>query len=108
MTKLNEALEYLKKYGWTKHTARNQSNQVCSVGAVWAVYGVFDKNEDIFSDKMHPDLSLLSEIALEQFPDRIISDEPSPIVEVNDNPLTTFDDVVMIFEKAIVKAEEME
>lgn len=49
---------------------------------------------------------VLADIAEEQFPDRV-TDLLDHIIEVNDHPDTTEDDIMMILEKAEVRMEEL-
>lgn len=95
-----EALELLRKNGWTKnHYYHNGS--YCLVGALVAVTGMdYYEIED-----RDGEFSRISKIAKEQFPDRY--HYCTGIPGVNDNDDTHFEDVEMFLEKAAVQYEEV-
>lgn len=99
---------------WTKGEYEMQG-RYCAVGAIMQIGGFWGTPSEL---SIYPQDSLdkLCDVILEQFPDRLnpdifpILDSPSnretAITQFNDHKDTTLDEVLAVFDKAQVKAEE--
>lgn len=115
---LDGALDVLYKHGWTQEVLHDrETGAVCARGALLVAAGAPLDRGWVFAYRTQcgPEVGiadgLLCDIAVEQFADRVPEGRlnvglRSEIVYLNDNPKTTFDDIVVVFEKARVKARE--
>lgn len=100
---LHDGLDTLRLRGLAKGRLWNEQGQVCARGALCGgIAGRYIWN--------HAADALLSEVATEQYPDRVepVRITDAPIVAFNNHPDTTQEDVERVFEKAIVRSYEME
>ncbi len=104
---LHDGLDRLRERGLTKRKlCDRETGRVCARGAL------FDSTPEtvwgsLMSDDHHAAADrLLSAVALEQYPDRT-GVTGWAIVDFNNHPDTTQEDVERVFEKAIVRAYEV-
>lgn len=112
MNQADQCKDYVKKSGWTKHTIQDSDGKVCMLGSVIHSSGVDWNRHTPFDWYKHDDfLQLLSDIILEQYPDRrhnlFAIDNVRQISFFNDHESTDFNDVETIFEKASVRLDEL-
>ena len=108
---LHDGLDHLRASGLVKGMLVDQdTGAVCARGALIHASVRAQSGRYSWSYPRDTALDLLAEVALEQFRDRLVDDFSSHmvVVEVNDHPDTTQEDVERVFEKAIVRAYEME
>ncbi len=104
---LHDGLDRLRERGLAKFTPCDEQGRVCARGALMNA-----TKENGFGWKSFPSVReadlLLGHVAREQYPDRVSSRDPSEaIVDFNNHPDTTQEDVERVFEKAIVRAYEV-
>lgn len=100
-----KALEWLRNNGWAQGAGiyRNPRRD-CMVSALSQVVhqGTWARHQ-----KLHAAYNVLAQVCREQYPDRV-GTRRSDAISVNDHPDTTFEDIERIYEKAIVRLQEME
>lgn len=108
---LHDGLDRLRERGHIKHELCAPSGAVCARGALVGsspsnLWGSYNPMASSYPTLKKAD-QLLSSVAREQYPNRVLSDSGNgAIVDVNNHPDTTQEDVERIFEKAIVEAYE--
>jgi hypothetical protein len=93
----DRAAQRLKKYGWTQGTYGGVAGPNCLLGAL----------SQLQADALI--VSGLAEVIQEQYPDRALINVPAGfgvVVDFNDHPDTTLDDILLVLDKAARKAEE--
>jgi hypothetical protein len=113
---LRRALAVLRERGLVKGHMQTADGRVCSYGAMSiALVGQADwqsvskREREAQRGVGKPAQDLLEEVIAEQWPDRVghAVDNCWAVVDFNNHPDTTQDDVEKAFEKAIARAEEM-
>jgi len=106
MNGLREAAENLPGR-WYKGFYGDDEGNFCAVGHLRNAFGWDDEagfreiGRDTLSE-FHAQIRLLNEVSQEMFPER----SGHNIVNFNDHPQTTEDEILSVFEKAAVKWEE--
>jgi hypothetical protein len=93
---LRDAADILRSGGHCKKMLSDGKGRHCAVGALAAVYN--DLSAIFFRD--------IEKVALEQYPERFLPNRYNSLVEFNNHPDTTGDEVIAVFEKAAVMFEE--
>jgi hypothetical protein len=117
-TLLARAEQQLTERGWTKHHYTASDGRVCSVGALLAVLiPEFSYETDPADISTHQSVlkqvddacEHLNAVAAEQYPERCDDEDAGDagVVWFNDHPDTTIEDVMRVFEKARVRAQEV-
>lgn len=107
MNNFDKAIEYLKVNGWTQGHMyayhKDGRKSACIMGAFEQIYDSYNG-----MDAYYKDLHRVEDVVREQFPERI-SDPTKAGFKVaifNDDRDTTYDDVIMVLEKASIKWDE--
>ena len=110
---LHDGLDRLRERGLTKFEfVDEKTGSVCARGALINATTTAQCGRSSWNDPLEAAVRVLAGTAAEQFPDRIEeSDYQNPhwvVVAVNDHDDTTQEDVERVFEKAIVRAYELD
>lgn len=113
MNDFDAAIDYLEEYGWTKHHMFGSDRSACIMGAFEVVVlGNTKESVSIESGVNTVErngywnrIDIVTKIVREQFPGR---DKGTgfTIANFNDHRDTTYDDVIMVLEKASIKWDE--
>lgn len=94
-----EAIEVLKTVGWGKGLYVSSDGKRCLMGAISRA-SITQPMSNV-----RRTLTNIEDIILEQFPERFIS-LGAITPNFNDHPDTTLEDVILVLEKAAIRAEE--
>ena len=104
---LREAIRVLSRAGWTKDAFTDGGGRHCLQGALYEAYGQcpFDSGQlnVRLSPEMAEDVRLVNEVIEAQFTERYGG---VGISRFNDHPDTTWEDVVLVMEKAALRKDE--
>lgn len=122
-TRLREAGDYIREHGFIKEALGRDGGPRCAVGAMLSAHGLpieglgFGMNPAIDAD-----IIAFAAAAAEQWPERLRTHvlaelyngtgrdwswDDDDVAEFNDHGFTTVDDVLLAFEKAAVRQEEL-
>jgi hypothetical protein len=112
-----KAIEVLAERGWNQGGLVGAGGRVCALGALSiACYGNphLDTEGMTHSARTSAHQAMgeawlqAADVVKEQFPERVVGvGTDLPLARFNDHPDTTLDDVILVLEKAAVRAEEV-
>jgi hypothetical protein len=100
----DRTIQYLQKYGWTQNSIGTENEPACIRGAMNMVTMGTTFGCDLDAKEESQRCLSLKEIIEEHFPSQaegIFGTSPAGVVtSFNDNKETTFEDVILVLEKA--------
>lgn len=98
-----EAKRLIEEKGWYQGASHGPDGSLCATGALDRIC-----IDAVFMMRVDEIRGIADRIAAEQYPDRIVGRYPYPIINVNDHPDTTQEDIFRIFEKAAIEWDEVQ
>lgn len=104
MNYIRKAAERLPGH-WYKGGLKDNHGNYCGIGWLELMHKEA-KTVDVNAEGWWPQGTLMDEVAMELYYDRVVIDNMRPFAVFNDHPDTTEDEVIAVMEKAAIRWDE--